>query len=125
MNHTLKTLLTAAAITAAALTLVGCASGGTSKAVGTWGTANVTGESWLIFEADGSFNGSDGCNGIFGEYTVSGDTVALGDMGSTLMFCEGIDTWLANAATARIDDTTLIVMDADAHEIGTLQRAAD
>ena len=66
MNHKLKSLLAAAALAAAALTLVGCASGDTSKAQGTWGTANVTGEPWLILEADGSFNGSDGCNGVFG-----------------------------------------------------------
>jgi len=122
MNHKLKSLLAAAALAAATLTLVGCASGDTSKAQGTWGTANVTGEPWLVLEADGSFNGSDGCNGVFGAYTVSGDTVTLDDMGSTLMFCEGVDTWLSNAATARIDNNTMTVMNADAQEIGTLER---
>ncbi|MGK0741000.1 META domain-containing protein [Leucobacter sp. Z1108] len=122
MNHTLRSLLTAAAFAAAALTLVGCASGDTSKAQGTWGTANVTGEPWLVLEADGSFNGSDGCNGIFGAYTMSGDTVTLGDMGSTLMFCEGVDTWLSDASTARIDNNTMTVMNADSQEIGTLER---
>ena len=122
MNHKLKSLLAAAALAAATLTLVGCASGDTSKAQGTWGTANVTGEPWLVLEADGSFNGSDGCNGVFGAYTVSSDTVTLADMGSTLMFCEGVDTWLSNAATARIDDNTMTVMNADAQEIGTLER---
>ena len=122
MNHKLKSLLAAAALAAATLTLVGCASGDTSKAQGTWGTANVTGEPWLVLEADGSFNGSDGCNGVFGTYTVSSDTVTLDDMGSTLMFCEGVDTWLSNAATARIDDNTMTVMNADAQEIGTLER---
>lgn len=122
MNHKLKSLLAAAALAAATLTLVGCASGDTSKAQGTWGTANVTGEPWLVLEADGSFNGSDGCNGVSGTYTVSSDTVTLDDMGSTLMFCEGVDTWLSNAATARIDNNTMTVMNADAQEIGTLER---
>ena len=38
------------------------------------------------------------------------------------MFCEGVDTWLSNAATARIDNNTMTVMNADSQEIGMLER---
>ena len=123
MRHTLRISLATAAITVTALSLVGCSATSAAQVQGTWGTANTTGEPWLIFEEDGSFNGSDGCNGIFGTYSVSGDTVSLGDMGTTLMFCEGVDTWLSEAASARVDGDTLIVRDRAETEIGTLERA--
>ena len=123
MTHTLRISLAAAALAVTALSLVGCTAAAPGQVLGTWGTANTTGEPWLVFEEDGSFNGSDGCNGVFGSYTVSGDTVSLDDMGSTLMFCEGVDTWLSEAASARVDGDTLIVRDQAETEIGTLERA--
>ncbi len=39
--------------------------------------------------AEGSVNGSAGCNHYFGEYTVTGDQVAVGPLGATEMWCEG------------------------------------
>ncbi len=125
MKRTLKTLLATAAIASAALGLAACASGGPTSVVGVWGEPDVPGLPSLEFAADGSFSGSDGCNRLFGSYTVDGSTVDLGAVGSTMMFCEGVDTWLVNGATARIDGDTLIVSDAEDTEIGTLTRVAD
>jgi heat shock protein HslJ len=39
-----------------------------------------------LFE-DGSVNGSAGCNRYFGDYEVNGDSISMGPMGSTQMFC--------------------------------------
>lgn len=41
----------------------------------------------LDFEAT-EFNGRAGCNSYFGGYTVEGSTIAVDQIGSTMMFCE-------------------------------------
>ena len=43
----------------------------------------------LQFTPDG-INGSTGCNGFFGGYTLKGNEITIGQMGSTLMACEGL-----------------------------------
>ncbi len=39
------------------------------------------------FGADGQVTGSAGCNNYFGSYTVTGDGIAIGPLGSTKMMC--------------------------------------
>jgi heat shock protein HslJ len=39
------------------------------------------------FTSDGSVNGAAGCNNYFASYTVAGNTMTVGPVGSTLMFC--------------------------------------
>jgi heat shock protein HslJ len=111
----------------AALVLVGCATPQAGSAgadavsiIGTWGDENAA---YLTFLDDGSLQGSDGCNGIGGTYTESGDTITVTQGFSTLMACPGVDTWLRDIATASIDGTTLVVLDSKGSEIGTLTRA--
>jgi heat shock protein HslJ len=41
----------------------------------------------LEFAADGSLNGKSGCNNYFGSYNVSGSTISIGTLGTTLMYC--------------------------------------
>jgi heat shock protein HslJ len=41
----------------------------------------------LLLE-DGGIGGSGGCNSYFGSYTLDGDAVTFGEIGSTLMACE-------------------------------------
>lgn len=122
MNGTPRILLTGATVVAAALTLSACTSGPVSVS-GTWGKPDVRGEPSLVLEDDGSLSGSDGCNRLFGDYTVDGDRVEFGVIGSTMMFCEGVDTWLSAASTARVDGDRLVVSDESGAEIGTLDRA--
>src|SRR6185369_10806025 len=38
---------------------------------------------------DGKLNGNVGCNGFGGDYEVKDDTLTLGPIMSTMMFCEG------------------------------------
>lgn len=43
----------------------------------------------LTFKKDGTFSASTDCNGVGGEYTVSGNKITFKKMMSTLMYCEG------------------------------------
>lgn len=45
-------------------------------------------EPGLTFNTDGTLNGSSGCNGFSGEYTVEGDQIEFGPITSTLMLCD-------------------------------------
>ncbi len=43
----------------------------------------------LSFKNNGTFSAATDCNGVGGEYTVTGSTISLSKMMSTLMYCEG------------------------------------
>ncbi|QZY53383.1 META domain-containing protein [Leucobacter tenebrionis] len=96
-----------------------------TSVVGAWGEPGTRGEPSLIFEEDGSYSGDDGCNSLGGEWSAEGDSVDLGAMRSTLMYCEGVDTWLSQARTAELSGDTLTLLDEQGAEIGTLERAAE
>ncbi len=55
------------------------------------GTAMVPGrksrEAHLVFQTEGRLLGSDGCNRLFGSYSLEKDTIRFGEMGGTLMAC--------------------------------------
>jgi copper homeostasis protein (lipoprotein) len=44
-------------------------------------------EAHLVFQREGRMAGSDGCNRLFGSYTLEGDGIRIGKMGGTLMAC--------------------------------------
>lgn len=79
-----------------------------------------------LFEADGTWTGSDGCNGGSGRWVVGADGEFLATSGpSTLMACEGalVPSWVAQATTAGINsDGWLLLFDASGTEIGRLAR---
>jgi heat shock protein HslJ len=43
---------------------------------------------FLIFMPEGKLTGSGGCNRFFASYDVTGSTLKVGLIGSTLMFCQ-------------------------------------
>jgi copper homeostasis protein (lipoprotein) len=45
------------------------------------------GEAHLIFQAEGRLAGSDGCNRLFGSYSLEGEKIQFGRTGGTLMAC--------------------------------------
>ena len=49
----------------------------------------VAGKFTIAFKDDKTFSAKTDCNGVGGEYTVSGNKITLTKMISTLMFCEG------------------------------------
>ncbi|WP_258067932.1 META domain-containing protein [Pseudoclavibacter sp. RFBB5] len=119
-----KTIGVSIAVAAAALLLLtGCAAPAASAA-GTWGTPNSSGqgEPGLNLADDGKVTGNDGCNRLMGEWTETDGTVEFGALASTMMFCEGVDTWLLGASTAEVDGDSLVVFNEAGDQIGTLPR---
>ena len=108
------------AFVAAAL-LAGCMGSGTSPFVGVWGNTSDPKQPSLELKSDGNATGTDGCNRLMGSWKEDGKTIAFGGLASTRMACEGVDTWLSNASTARIqEDGKLAVFGQGGDEIGTL-----
>lgn len=103
---------------ALALCLTACSSG-EEVFPGSWGS-DATGEPSLTIDDDSSFEGTDGCNHLSGQGTVSGDTFRFGNFVTTLKACEGVDQWLAKADTAQVIDGDLVVYGQDGEKIGTL-----
>lgn len=96
--------------------------------LGTWVPVAyaVSTDPYALFEADGTWTGSDGCNGGSGRWVVGADGEFLATSGpSTLIACEGaaVPSWVAQATTAGINsDGWLLLFDASGTEIGRLAR---
>lgn len=107
---------------ATVLMLSACSGGAQTGAEGTWGS-DGDGEPQLVLAADGNLSGTDGCNRLMGSWEQTSDgTVDFGQVALTMMFCEGVDTWLSNLRTGVVDGGTLRILDEAGDEIGTLQR---
>lgn len=95
---------------------------------GTWLTDDPEGAGFTLEQVDdggGTLNGTDGCNGMGGDFFIDGDTARV-DLGpSTLKGCVGVDTWLRGTATVVVDGDTMTVQDSNGEEIGTLTRDED
>lgn len=102
-------------------TLTACAQN--PSFVGSWGYAGQEGMPALEINADGSVVGTDGCNQLFGSWTLSQQTVIFENLASTKMFCEGVDDWLSQAHSASISSNLITFRDAQGDEIGVLPRA--
>ncbi|MET0724995.1 MAG: META domain-containing protein [Leifsonia sp.] len=122
-RHLLRGVIAAAALLAT-VTLAGCAGSVPTAAnpVGAWGDAATPTEPSLLLSKDGSVSGTDGCNRLVGEWKGTDDGISFGPFASTRMFCEGVDTWLAAAASATVADDTMTVLDSKGKTIGTLKR---
>lgn len=120
----------------AVLAFAGCAQSGTpgggdatsespapADVAGLW-QSDEPGEPHLEFTEDGEVSGTDGCNGISTTYAVDGDSIVLEDFVSTLMACQGVDTWLRDVKTVHVSGDTMTVENRDGTEIGTLHRAS-
>lgn len=116
--------LFAAAAAVAALALTGCSSAA-STVVGSWGDSAQTDQPSLNFSDDGKVTGTDGCNRLMGGYTEDGGVITFEQLASTMMFCEGVDTWLSQAVTAKLSGDTLTINNEAGAEIGTLKRAKE
>lgn len=102
--------------------LVGCGPAGEdASAEGIWGE---TGEGMpqLVLAEDGALSGTDGCNNLVGSWQQSGATVEFGPVGSTMMFCEGVDTWLSGANTGEVSGKQMAIFNAEGQEIGSLTK---
>ncbi|MFP3466978.1 META domain-containing protein [Leifsonia sp. SIMBA_070] len=113
----------AALLAATALLLAGCAGTPSGAAItGRWGSTS-SGQPNLDIQNDGTFAGSDGCNQLNGQGQIDGDQITFGTIASTMMACEGVDTWLSKAATGTVKGSTMTVVDQGGSTIGTLKRS--
>ena len=89
-------------------------------------TAGGSTDPHVLFESNGSWTASDGCNSNQGRWTVDETGVLLSTSGpSTAMGCEGapVPTWVYSARLAALDaDDRLLLLDADGTELGRLVR---
>jgi len=77
------------------------------------------------FKADGSWSGSDGCNGVSGRWAVaSGGDWAATAGGSTLVGCNGSDaaSMVPRAQQVGLDGTALVFFDSHGKELTRLVR---
>ncbi|RFA15615.1 hypothetical protein B7R22_06510 [Subtercola boreus] len=118
MRRARMALAVTAAFALAALS--GCSSSASSF-TGSWGEATA-GQPSLTISSDGTFSGTDGCNSMKGQGTISGDTFTFGPFASTLVACEGVTPWLNLASTAKVDAKTLAVYRTGGDRIGTLDK---
>jgi heat shock protein HslJ len=97
--------------------------GPNSSPIGYWVERNAPTAPFLSITADRSFTGNDGCNSIFGTWTIADDeTTQFSDVGSTRMACEGVDTWLSQLATGHIVAGVMTISSSDGTVIGQLFR---
>ncbi|UYQ78737.1 META domain-containing protein [Glutamicibacter sp. JL.03c] len=89
--------------------------------LGLWGSKDH-GQPWLELLHDGRVLGHDGCNRLFGQWVEAAD-VEFRALGSTRMFCEGIDDWLSRAAIGKLhDDGSMAIFDREEKELGILAK---
>lgn len=91
--------------------------------VGTWGDPSAPQTPSLTFDTDGTVVGTDGCNQLGGEYSMSGADVTFDDMHMTLRACPDVDDWLNQASTATVDGATLTVFNEKGDPVGMLSRS--
>ncbi|WP_205649404.1 META domain-containing protein [Agromyces sp. LHK192] len=92
---------------------------------GVWGDAADPGAPSLTLAADGTLSGTDGCNRLVGEWELDDGEIDFGDLASTKMACQEVDTWLSGADSATITEDVMTVYANGRIEIGTLERTGD
>lgn len=124
-----------------AIALAACSSAKPASITGEWtlesygDPANPTPsapdvETSIIFGEDGQVNGTAGCNGFGGDYSVSDSTIKFGALFSTLMACEGpageqeaaLFKVFVETATFTLNGNTLTVTSADGSSVVVLAR---
>ncbi len=95
--------------------------------IGRWEPTERTGmtDPHVEFALDGSWVGSDGCNGGSGRWAMGSDGEFFATSGpTTLMGCDGalVPIWVATARMAGFDGSLLLLLDQDGRELGRLVR---
>lgn len=122
-RHRTVVALRTLVLASAALVLGGCAatgSPGADSVAEKWEADAASHGAYLELSEDGSLSGTDGCNRLMGDWEQDGATVSFGPIASTMMACEGVQTWLGAAVSASVDGRIMRVHDESGETIGTL-----
>ena len=79
---------------------------------------------YVEFKADGSYEGSDGCNGVGGRWRITSGGTFLSTSGpETAVGCNNsmIDSWVAAARGIAVSNGDLLMLGADGTVLGSLQ----
>lgn len=95
------------------------------RVLGRWAPAVDGTKAFVEFKSDGTWTGSDGCNGNRGRWVASANAMLATSGASTLIACDGapVPNWLANTAVAARDVEFLVLFDANGAELGRLKKA--
>lgn len=115
-----KSLRVVPALLVLSVALSGCAA--TPSAAGSWGSPLKPNQPSLLLEESGVLTGTDGCNRMMGSWGQEGADVILSDVATTMMFCDGVDTWLSTATRAELEGDTLVFFNVNDAEVGELTK---
>jgi len=95
--------------------------------IGRWGPEEgYSAEPFVNFNEDGTWEGSDGCNYLGGNWRITGSEGRMfaSSPGSTDVGCENapIEYWLISASRAGLDGQILALVDRAGQEVGRLKR---
>jgi heat shock protein HslJ len=91
------------------------------RPVGYWVESTSPTAPFLSLQADGRYSGNDGCNALTGSWDQADDGAIRFTAGAmTLMACEGVDTWLDQAALGRVRAGVMTLQAADGLVLGQL-----
>jgi len=91
--------------------------------IGTWTAEAPEGTEVFLTFTDGKVTGKDGCNNLMGSWSAGADdAVVLSGLASTMMYCEGVDTWLSKAVGLTLNGDSAVVVDDTGAQIGTLTK---
>ncbi|WP_181397113.1 META domain-containing protein [Cryobacterium arcticum] len=89
--------------------------------IGYWVESATPQAPFLSIQADGTYSGNDGCNVILGNWEQADDeAILLTDGVSTLMACEGVDTWLNQAVKGNVRSGVMTLQAEDGTVLGQL-----
>lgn len=89
--------------------------------IGYWIESTKANAPFLSISAERKFSGGDGCNALVGSWTIGTDgTTSFGHVVSTMMACEGVDTWLTGIASATATGSKMTILGADGSMLSTL-----
>ena len=104
----------------------GAVPAGPAQLVGRWKPADAPGNPFVAFAQDGTWTGSDGCNGTGGTWTAGPDGAFLASTLSlsTLIGCPGTDVAdsVRAARTASLDGPALVLRDVTGAELARYNR---
>ncbi|WP_382305207.1 META domain-containing protein [Herbiconiux sp. UC225_62] len=94
-----------------------------ARVIGTWSADAPDGADVFLTFTDGKVTGKDGCNNLMGSWSAgTGGSIVLSGLASTMMYCEGVDTWLSKAVGLTMDGGAAVVVDETGVQIGTLTK---